>query len=57
MVVMGFILQSLGARNEYGLAYVVGLVVAAVISNLIGRALVASLFRWRLRFFRIHRHQ
>jgi uncharacterized integral membrane protein len=57
MVVMGFILQSVGARNEYGLAFVMGLLAAALIFNLIGRALVGVLFRSRLRFFRTYRHQ
>ena len=57
MVAMGFILPSVGARNEYGLVFVVGLLVAAVIFNLIGRALVGMLFRSRLRFFRTYRHQ
>ena len=57
VVVMGLILPSVGARNEYGLVFVVGLLVAALIFNLIGRALVGMLFRSRLRFFRTYRHQ
>jgi hypothetical protein len=54
---MGLVLPSVGARNEYGLAFVVGLLVAALVFNLIGRALVRVLFRSRLRFFRTYRHQ
>ena len=57
MVAMGLILPVVGARNEYGLAFVVGMLLAAVVFNLAGRALVRLLFRSRLRFFRTYRHQ
>lgn len=57
MVGMGLILPAVGARNEYGLAFVVGLLISAFISNLLGRALVGIFFRSRLRFFRNYRHQ
>ena len=57
MVAMGLILPSVGARNEYGLAFVVGLLVSALIFNWVGRAFVGMLFRSRLRFFRTYRHQ
>jgi hypothetical protein len=50
-------LPVVGARNEYGLAFVVGMLLAAVVFNLAGRALVRLLFRSRLRFFRTYRHQ
>lgn len=57
MVGMGLILPAVGARNEYGLAFVVGLLISAFIFNLLGRALVGIFFRSRLRFFRSYRHQ
>jgi hypothetical protein len=37
MVAMGLILPLVGARNEYGLAFVVGLLLAAVLFDLAGR--------------------
>ena len=57
MVAMGLILPVVGARNEYGLAFVVGMLLAAVVFNLAGRALVRLMFRSRLRFSRTYRHQ
>lgn len=57
MTAMGFILPVVGARNEFGIFFVVGLLVAAILFNLLGRVVVGLLFRSRLRFFRTYRHQ
>lgn len=40
-----------------GLAVVLGLLVAVVVFNFIGRALAKLMFRSRLRFFRTYKHQ
>ena len=58
MVAIGIILPSVGARNEYGLVFIVGLLVAALIFQL-GRTCVGgndSSVRVCV-FFRTYRHQ
>ena len=57
LIVLGLTLQSVAAPNDYGFAAVVGLLLAALIFNIIGRAFVRLIFRSRLRFFRSYRHQ
>lgn len=57
MVVIGLILRSTGASNEFGLAILLGLLVSALVFNILGRALVRLLFRSRLRFFRAYQHR
>ena len=57
MSVLGLVLPAYGIGSESGLAIIVGLIVAAVILNALGRVLVGFLFRPRLRFFRTYRHQ
>jgi len=51
------VLPAYGIGSESGLAIIVVLILAAVILNFLGRALVAFFFRSRLRFFRTYRHQ
>ena len=57
LIVLGLTMQSIAAPNEYGFVAVVGLLLAALIFNILGRAFVRLLFRSRLRFFRSYRHQ
>ena len=57
MSVLGLVLPAYGIGSESGLVIIVGLILAAVILNLLGRALVGFFFRSRLRFFRTYRHQ
>ena len=57
MGVLGLVLPAYGIGSESGLAIIIGLIIAAVILNVLGRVLVGFLFRSRLRFFRTYRHQ
>lgn len=59
MVAIGFVLRSspLGASNKFGLAILLGLLLSALIFNILGRAFVRLLFRSRLRFFRAYQHR
>ena len=57
MSVLGLVLPAYGIGSESGLAIIVGLILAAVILNFLGRAIVGFFFRSRLRFFRTYRHQ
>lgn len=57
MGVLGLALPAYGIGSELGLAIIVGLVIAAVAFNALGRVLVGLFFRSRLRFFRTYRHQ
>jgi len=44
-------------ESESGLAIIVGLILAVVLFNFLGRALVGLFFRSRLHFFRTYGHQ
>lgn len=57
LMVVGFMFHSSASSNKYGLAIIVGLLISALLFNLLGRALVRLLFRTRLRFFRAYRHR
>lgn len=57
MVVIGVILQSAGASNEFDLPILLGLLVSVLVFNVLGRTLVRLLFRSRLRFFRAYQRR
>ena len=57
LAVIGFILQSGGASNEWGFLVLLGILMSALIFNVLGRLVVGLLFRSRLRFFRAYRHR
>lgn len=57
MSVLGLALPAYGIGSESGLAIIIGLILAAVVFNALGRALVGFFFRSRLRFFRDYHHQ
>ena len=56
LAAIGMVFRSIPTPNEKGFAIVVGLLLAAVLFNFVGRALVTLLFRSRLRFFRKYQH-
>lgn len=55
--VVGIMFRSVAAPNEKGFAVVVGLLLIAILFNIIGRTLARLLFRSRLRFFRTFQHR
>ncbi len=58
MVAIGsMVLPSIGPPNEMGLAVLLGILLSALVFNVLGRLLASLLFRSRLRFFRTYQHR
>jgi hypothetical protein len=57
LAALGGMLRAIGARNEYGFAIVLGMLVLALAFNFVGRLLVNRFLRSRVRFFRAYQHR
>ncbi len=57
LAAMGLILPMVGAKNQYGWIFIVGLVICTITFHSLGQIIIRALFRSKVRFFRTYRHQ